>query len=114
MDMVYKLVRDVEWAKAQKEGVFGGSPDDLRDGFLHFSAAHQLRATAEKHFAGEAGLVLLTVNPAAVGEKLRWEVSRGGEKFPHFYGALKLDAILRVDHLTRDARGRLLFPREIP
>ena len=114
MDMVYKLARLPEWQEAERTGNFRGSPDDLRDGFLHFSAAHQLRATAEKHFAGQARLVLLTVEAAPLGAALQWELSRGGDRFPHLYGPLRRDQVLRAQVLSRGADGRVIFPPEIP
>lgn len=112
--MVYKLVRAEEWQAAEKEGTFLGSPDDVRDGYLHFSAAGQLRATAERHFAGENGLLLLTVEVSRLGSALRWEPSRKGEKFPHLYSPLQREQIARVERLARGADGRLVFPPDIP
>jgi uncharacterized protein (DUF952 family) len=74
--------------------VFRGSPDDLRDGFIHFSTAEQTPGTFEKYFAGETGLVLVSVDTRALGSALKWEPSRGGALFPHLYGDLGLDAVL--------------------
>ena len=38
---------------------FDGSAVDRRDGFIHLSAAHQVRETAKRHFAGQDGLLLV-------------------------------------------------------
>jgi uncharacterized protein (DUF952 family) len=75
-------------------GVFRGSPDDRRDGFIHFSTAAQVRGTLEKYFAGESGLVLIAVAAGKLGAALKWEPSRGGALFPHLYGDLSLTAVL--------------------
>jgi uncharacterized protein (DUF952 family) len=91
--LVYKVLRAPEWAQMQAQGVFKGSPDDQRDGFIHFSTAEQLEGTIERHFAGERDLVVLEVDAAALGDALRWEPSRGGALFPHLYGELALDAV---------------------
>jgi hypothetical protein len=56
---IYTLVRRTDWAVAEEAGAYSGSEDDRRDGFLHFSTAGQLRATAAKHRAGEADLVIV-------------------------------------------------------
>jgi uncharacterized protein (DUF952 family) len=112
--MIFKILRRSEWDEARLSGAFFGSPDDKRDGFIHFSAAHQLRATAEKHFAGEAGLILLGVDPDALGDALKWEVSRGGDKFPHLYAELPLNAVASITEIRRDALGRPIFPPQIP
>ena len=39
------------------------------DGFIHLSAAHQVRATAQKHFSGKADLLLVSVAEEALGHK---------------------------------------------
>jgi uncharacterized protein (DUF952 family) len=91
---IYKVLRGAEWSEAQASGSFAGSPDDARDGFIHFSTAEQLEGTLERHFAGEPNLVVLEVDAAALGDALRWEPSRGGALFPHLYGALPMSAVL--------------------
>jgi uncharacterized protein (DUF952 family) len=91
---IYKVLRGAEWSRAQASGSFAGSPDDARDGFIHFSTAEQLQGTLERHFAGEENLVVLEVDAAALGEALRWERSRGGALFPHLYAELPMRAVL--------------------
>lgn len=86
--LIYKIVTADQWAQALRDGAFRGAPVDLADGYIHFSAAHQVRETAAKHFAGQADLMLVAVDPAILGPSLRWEVSRGGDRFPHLYAAL--------------------------
>jgi uncharacterized protein (DUF952 family) len=91
---IYKVLRGAQWSEAQASGSFAGSPDDARDGFIHFSTAEQLEGTLERHFAGEQNLVVLEVDAAALGDALRWEPSRGGALFPHLYGELPMSAVL--------------------
>ena len=93
-DSIYKVLRPGEWREAQQRGVFAGAPVDVRDGFIHFSTQDQLEETIARHFAGERELVVLEVDAAALGEKLKWEPSRGGALFPHLYGELPLSAVL--------------------
>ena len=87
---IYKIFRAEEWHAAQRDGVFRGSPDDIRDGFIHFSSAEQTPGTFEKYFAGQGGLVLAAIYADALGPALKWEASRGGTLFPHLYGDLPL------------------------
>ena len=86
--IVYKICDQDAWRKAVAMGVFTGAPVDVADGFIHFSAAHQVRETAAKHFAGQEGLVLVAVDATVLGDALKWEPSRGGDLFPHLYGDL--------------------------
>jgi len=93
---IYKICPASAWREAERQGVFRGSPDDIRDGFIHFSSAPQVRETARKHFFGQTGLLLIAVDADALGSALRWERSRNDEFFPHLYGALDLAAVMQI------------------
>ena len=93
---IYKVLRASEWDAAKASGVFAGSADDSRDGFIHLSTAEQLKGTLDRHFAGERDLVVLEVDTSMLEDALRWEPSRGGTLFPHLYGRLPLTAVLRT------------------
>ena len=81
---IYKLCPESDWLACVRDGRLPWAPVDARDGFIHLSAAHQVHETAAKHFHGRENLVLLEVDPDRLPEgALRWEVSRGGELFPH-------------------------------
>lgn len=109
-EAIYHVTTWEAWRAAERAGCYEGSSDDRRDGFIHFSARGQLAESVAKHRAGQAGLVLLTVDPAALGESLKWEPSRGGALFPHLYGPLATAAVLRADDLPLGADGRHRFP----
>jgi uncharacterized protein (DUF952 family) len=113
MTMVYKISPRAAWAAAEAAGAFTGAPIDIADGYIHFSAAHQARETAAKHFAGQTDLLLVAVDAASMGEALRWEASRGGDLFPHLYGVLPMAAVRSVVDLPLGADGRHVFPDDI-
>ena len=48
-----------------------------------------------------------------LGDKLKWEPSRGGALFPHLYGELPVTAALWVKPLPLDSAGLHVFPAEI-
>ncbi|HZT24789.1 MAG TPA: DUF952 domain-containing protein [Pseudolabrys sp.] len=110
MPVIYKIVPTALWRQAEANGVFYGSDDDRRDGFIHFSTAAQIETTAAKHFAGQNDLLLVSVDTARLGPALRWEPSRGGALFPHLYGALDLGTVIRVQKVQLSVEGRHLFP----
>lgn len=107
-EIVFKIAPEALWREAVEKGSFTGSPVDVADGFIHFSTPAQVRETAAKHFAGVDQLVLVAV--ATDGLDLRWEPSRGGDLFPHLYGALPLSAVRWVQPLPLGADGRHAFP----
>lgn len=116
MNIVYKIMTATEWREFEQSGRYSGSPDDKRDGFIHFSGRAQVEATARKHFSGKQNLVLLAVATPHLGDALRYEASRGGALFPHLYGELALDAVLWNRPVATDAAGVpiLSFPDETP
>ena len=105
MRRIYKLLDAAAWNAALVAGAFTGSPVDLRDGFIHFSDAAQAQETARLHFRHAGDLVLLTVDADRLGGALRWEPSRGGQLFPHLYGALPVEAVIETRRLDLDAGG---------
>ena len=116
-DVIYTLVRQADWQAAAAAGAYHGSADDRRDGFLHFSSAAQLRATAAKHRAGVADLLLVAVPTAPLGTALRWEAAAGSQRpglFPHLYGSLALAAVSAVVPLPLGPDGQHVFPDGIP
>ena len=110
MALIYKICAADLWRAAERAGAFAGAPVDRDDGFIHFSTAAQVRETAAKHFQGRHDLLLIAVDADALGAALCYEPSRGGELFPHLYGALPLAAVRRVEPLPLDGEGRHLFP----
>ncbi len=103
--LVFKLVRKDDWAAACRSGIYPGSADDQRDGFIHFSAAHQLAGTAAKHFRGQDDLLLVSFRARDLAAGLKWERSRGGDLFPHFYGELQTGLALEIRDLPLGKDG---------
>ena len=93
----FKILTAGRWAQFAADGVFHGAPVDLADGYIHLSTSDQVQGTLDKHFAGQTGLVIAAVDLAALGDAIRWEVSRGGALFPHCYAPLPMSAVLRVE-----------------
>ena len=110
MATIYKICPAAEWDAAVRADIYRGSPADLRDGFIHFSTAEQVAATAAKHFAGQDDLVLVAIDADALGADLKWEPSRGGALFPHLYAHLPVDAALWVKPLPLHSSGHHILP----
>lgn len=110
--LIYKIFRDAEWRELVRAGQTAGAPIDLADGFIHFSTAEQAAETAAKHFADVDGLILAACDADAMGEALKWEVSRGGAEFPHLYRKLRLDEVTAHWPLPL-ASGSHVFPEDM-
>ena len=111
--LIYKIMRLPEWAAFEDQGVFAGSVDDQRDGFIHFSTLEQMKGTLAKHYKDEPSVVIASIETESVHANLKWEVSRGGAKFPHLYASLNMSEVVDYWTLTQSdgrfdlaARGR--------
>ena len=49
--------------------------------------------------------MILTIDADTLGGDLRWEVSRGGDPFPHLYAPLKVEQVLEARPVPLDAGG---------
>jgi len=111
--LIYKVCAAAEWRVAQAAGTYQGAPVDLADGFIHFSAPHQLRETVRRYFAESSDLVLVEVKTAALGDGIKWEPSRGGDLFPHLYGDLALSAVTRSWPFPQGPGGERQYPQGV-
>lgn len=105
-----KILTAQQWAAFQSTGRFEGAPVDLADGYIHMSTADQVAETLSKHFGGQDDLVLARIALAPLGDALKWEVSRGGQLFPHHYGVLTLSDVTAHAPIPLGADGRHILP----
>jgi uncharacterized protein (DUF952 family) len=113
LDLIYKIAAQAIYAPARGTASFPGMPIDAKDGYVHLSTAPQLAETLRLHFAGQSALVLLAVRGADLGDKLVWEPSRGGQLFPHYYGALPLSAVAWEAVIDVAADGSCVLPEAV-
>jgi len=107
---IYKICSAQEWKTAGENKRFDGAAIDVRDGFIHFSTATQVKETARLHFSKRQGLVLIAVETKVLEPDLKWEVSRGGDLFPHLFAALEVGAVKSVTQLPVAEDGLHIFP----
>ena len=110
MQTIFKICNKLDWLSACENGVYRGSADDLRDGFIHFSSAEQLQGTVEKHFRGQSDLILVAFDASCLGSALKWEKSRGGALFPHLYDDLDPKTALWTEPMENGPDGVPVIP----
>ncbi len=110
--MIFKIISRKMWDAACVEGAFLGSDDDVRDGYIHFSAPGQVAGTARKYFRGVPDLLLVAFDEATLGPALKWEPSRGGELFPHLYAPLPTRLAVWQRPLDLAEDGAPLIPED--
>ena len=111
-DLIFKVVPRREWESSS--GDYHGSAHDRADGFLHFSTAAQLPETLRRYYGGQSDLILVAVDPTALGAALKWEYSQSrGENFPHLYVPLSCDAMKWARPIVKDADGNFVLPNDL-
>lgn len=92
--LICHIARAAEWHAAGEDYTPEGY---ARDGFIHLCEPHQVEGVRARYYAGQAGLLLLTVDPLLLAPPVRWEDLTGsGERFPHLYGRLSRAAVVAV------------------
>jgi uncharacterized protein (DUF952 family) len=110
MSLVYKICSKNEWNNAVIKKLYTGSEVDTKDGFIHLSTKEQLKETVLKHFKGQKNLLIICFSVSKIKDKLKWEISRNEEFFPHYYGNLETNKAEKIYNLRLNANGIHEFP----
>lgn len=104
MSTILHILSRSDWAHAQAVGTYHATSIDS-EGFIHFSTAAQVQQTANNYYQGHNDLVVLVIDTDKIQHELKWELASNGQKFPHVYGELNLDAVMRVVDLPMQLDG---------
>lgn len=108
MTLIFHITPRSQWESAQIIGSYRGDTLDT-EGFIHCSKLEQVVGVANRFYAEQTGLVLLSIEIARLQAELRYEAIDGDE-FPHLYGALNLDAVVQVTDFEPTPAGFQLPP----
>ncbi|MCI0764959.1 DUF952 domain-containing protein [Bacillus sp. TL12] len=109
--MITKIMRKNAWevAKIKREII----EDSLtKEGFIHCSFLEQSLEVAEKHFSTDMELVLLVIDPEFVHAEIKYELASNGQNYPHIYGTVNADAVVKVVELQKE-NGVYVLPVEL-
>src|SRR5271156_3726394 len=108
--MIVHIVKRGEWELAVSRGTY--APDSLRtEGFIHCSTPAQMIDTANRFYRGQRDLVVLFIDESRLTAELKYEApamphdEAAGDLFPHLYGELNVEAVVRVAELACKADG---------
>ncbi len=105
MELIYHLTFKDAWESARPTGEYA-APSLADEGFIHCSKdIPQLLRVAARLYPGEDRLLVLDVDLEKLTAPLKNEPSRSGEIYPHIYGKLNADAVVRERVLMVDADG---------
>ena len=99
MATIFHITSAAEWTRARAAGSYAAASLQT-EGFIHCSDEHQYRWVAKARFRGRTDLVLLHIDPALIGAEIRYEnLESGSELFPHVYGPIPVEAVVKVTPL---------------
>jgi len=97
--MIYHVVTEANWQKAQQLGFYEAESLAL-EGFIHTSKAEQVAGVLERYYKNQANLLLLHIDEARLTAPLKYELAPSvNEAFPHIFGRLNLDAVIKAEKL---------------
>lgn len=117
--MIYHITSRSAWNEARDRGDYRAESLET-EGFIHCSTEDQVIAVAHKYYVGREGLLLLVIEPALLEPDLKWEPPAegapppgipDGELFPHIYGPINLDAVVKVFDLETSPDGKYSLPK---
>ena len=111
-ELIYHIAWMDDWMIAERQGWYD-TPSLTAEGFIHCSYRNQVVDTAGRYYAGTQCLLLLEIDPAKLESRLEIEKSTGDALFPHVYGRINLDAVIRVAEFEPGADGKFTFPEEL-
>ena len=112
INVIYHICDRSEWNAAQATGEYRAGSLST-EGFIHCSTLEQVADTANKHFKGKSGLILLTIDGSAVTAKIVFENLQGGSRlFPHIYGPIPVKAVTSVVPFDANKHGHFVWPLE--
>jgi uncharacterized protein (DUF952 family) len=107
MRAIYHLVLRRVWEQNVAEPYRADSLTS--EGFIHCSFAEQVAWAANRFYADADDLLVLHIDPERLTSSLGEEPCDTGEIFPHIYGPLNREAVVKVEALRRGADGRWQF-----
>ncbi|MFZ1371417.1 MAG: DUF952 domain-containing protein [Ferruginibacter sp.] len=103
--MIYHVVTENNWQKALQTAGPGGQgfyeADSLAsEGFIHASKADQVQGVLTRYYKAQTNLILLHIDETKLTAPLKMEFAVSiNEEFPHIYGRLNIDAVVKAEKL---------------
>jgi len=105
VERIYVLIGGTDYDVAMSSGFYRPASMEA-DKFIHASPPGQLERLANKYYLDKKDVRLLHIDPLLVKAEIRWESATGG-LYPHIYGPLNLDSVVRVTRVFADSDGKL-------
>ncbi|MEM9538641.1 MAG: DUF952 domain-containing protein [Cyanobacteria bacterium P01_E01_bin.42] len=112
MSTILHITSKKAWLQAIERGSYRHDSLDTEE-FIHCSYVSQVVATANRFFQGQTELILLEILPSRVSVEIKEEEAPPHGYFPHIYGELNVDAVVRIIDFEANEKGEFELPREL-
>lgn len=107
--MILHIIKKEAWQQAKQSGEYCG--DTLAsEGFIHCSKADQVIEVANYVFKGTQGLILLVIDENKVVSEIKYEDPGNNKLYPHIYGPLNIDAVVKTVDFPNNEDGTFSLP----
>lgn len=97
MAIIYHITSQMQWEAARLKGYYESS-SLYTEGFIHCSEEQQVDGVLKRYFAGQTDLLKIVIETDLLQSMLKYELASSiDEIFPHIYGTINLDAVVRVE-----------------
>ena len=102
--LIYHIALPKVWEEFKDKDLY--EADSLKtEGFIHCSFAEQLDAVLDRYYRDAGDVLVLTVETEKLTSRLVKEPSTNNEIYPHIYGKINRDAVVRIDIRQTHARS---------
>lgn len=93
--LIYHIVLPEDWENF-KDKDFYEAESLQTEGFIHCSFAAQLETVLQRYYKDTEKVLILTIETEKLESKLVAETSTNNENYPHIYGRINRDAIIKI------------------
>lgn len=112
MRFILHITERSRWQHAQQIGEYCADSLDT-EGFIHCSTSEQIIWVANQFYRGQTHLVLLKIDPKKLSSELRYDLIETGDRFPHVYGSINIDAVVQVIDFEPKTNGDFELPANL-
>lgn len=112
VNIIFHITKRKQWEKAKLEGIYLDDTFDSQ-GFIHCATSKQIVKVANALYPAKRELMLLCIETNRVQSEIKYESAGDDELFPHIYGFLNIDSVIKVVDFYPTRDGRFVLPREI-
>ncbi len=111
--IILHTLKKSDWQN-YKDKEYYGSDSIKKFGFIHCSDIKDIVEVADSNYVGIGDMVLLCIDPTKIKKEIKYEDLRNcGVMFPHIYGELNTDSIIKVLDFTKNDKGTFVLPIEL-